>query len=115
VALARPKPVAVAATAAASAVAAPLPQTAPSPRRAFVPGVLRPALPVPATLPIGTTLRRCTFRRMHLPLADGKRADYRVECLYAGFDAPEPLGDLFAARATCEACTRPGIFRADED
>lgn len=62
-------------------------------------------------------LRRCTFRRLTIPAParGGGPAEYQVECLYAGHDAPVALGDLTAARRICDPCGNPGIFRADED
>jgi hypothetical protein len=62
-------------------------------------------------------IRRCTFRRTLLADApDGSSvATYQAECLYGGRENPERLGSLTSAYATCQACTRTGIFRPDED
>ena len=66
----------------------------------------------------GAHLRRCTFRRLTLLPAEGRRAPlplYQVDCLYDGRDQVRPLGDLGSSRAFCDACTNTGIFRPDED
>jgi hypothetical protein len=42
-------------------------------------------------------------------------AGYVAECLFGDREAPERLGSLAGAYATCQACTRTGIFRPDED
>ena len=61
-------------------------------------------------------IRRCTFRRV-TALSAGRRQlpMYDVECLHPTYDSPLALGSLEAARATCTACTLPGVFRPDED
>jgi hypothetical protein len=58
-------------------------------------------------------LRRCWFRRMSRVDAAGL-AVYDVQCLFPNRQAV-PLGDLETARAVCESCQAPGIFRPDED
>jgi hypothetical protein len=59
-------------------------------------------------------LRRCTFRRV-VSIRRGTDPRYDVDCLYPDRLAPLPLGDLETARAICNRCTAPGVFRADED
>ena len=74
--------------------------------------------PAPESVtPVGR-LRRCTFRRIDrvsaLPGRPG-HSQYEVMCLYGDTDEPMALGDIDAARPTCEACRASGIFRPDED
>ena len=109
-ALARPKP---------AAIAEPLTAPLPSPGRLPFPRDLRAALPMLA--PLSTEhghLRRCTFRRLETSAHVRRgRVDvsYRVECLYWDTTSPLPLGDLQSARPICDACAATGIFRPDED
>jgi hypothetical protein len=82
-----------------------------------VPGSLGDAPVADSVTPFGR-LRRCTFRRIdYVQPLPGRSVGsaYEVMCLYGGGDMPMPLGDVAAARATCEACTASGIFRPDED
>jgi hypothetical protein len=59
-------------------------------------------------------IRRCTFRRV--TTVDRRRErTYDVDCLFPDRALPMPLGDLESATPICNACTAPGIFRADED
>lgn len=62
-------------------------------------------------------LRRCTFRRLDLVGATGRRPEvsYSAMCLYPGLPDAAPLGGLAEASAACNGCTFSGIFRADED
>jgi hypothetical protein len=67
--------------------------------------------------PIGR-LRRCTFRRIDLPVevpGRSRASSYEVMCLYDDRDKPVSLGDTAAAAPICGACTNSGIFRPDED
>jgi hypothetical protein len=108
VALARPKPTAVAEPLPLADVASrPLPQP---PRSS--------PLPLMATVPAnGGYLRRCTFRRIQPMGVIGRRAapSYEVSCLYPDRQSVLPLGDINSARAICDACAATGIFRPDED
>lgn len=79
--------------------------------------------PTPRDVPAAETvtpagrLRRCTFRRIDLvgtPPSRSSAAAYEVMCLYGGEAAGLALGDLDAARPTCDACRHTGIFRPDE-
>jgi hypothetical protein len=110
VALATPKP---------SAIAQPLTAPASAPGRLPFPGGTRPLLPILTPLaPDPAHLRRCTFRRMEAAIGVGHRSgpvNYRVECLYPDRETPIPLGDLHSAHAICESCAATGIFRPDED
>ena len=40
---------------------------------------------------------------------------YQASCTHPERQDPRALGDLDAARATCQACTLIGIFRPDSD
>ena len=95
-------------------IAGQLPSSLPRP---LAPGWWRPTPVPPPVLPMERPIRRCTFRRTLLADApDGSgAATYEAECLYGGREAPERLGSLATAYTTCQACTRTGIFRPDED
>lgn len=72
------------------------------------------ALPVVVVTP-PTRLRRCVYRRLEPMTSRGVVSGYAAACVYEGLDGAEPLGNLDAARRACEACTRVGLWRADED
>jgi len=73
------------------------------------------ALPVVVAASPPARLRRCVHRRLDPVARHAGVSAYAAECLYDGPDHPEALGDLDAARRACEACTRIGLWRADED
>ncbi len=106
-ALARTKPV---------AIAEPLADAAPL-IRPWANRVADRALPMARDAGSEAPLRRCTFRRLSVMTAGSRAAatNYAAECLYEGHDRPIPMGDLDRAWGICQACTNPGIFRADED
>lgn len=95
------------------ALAEPLAEQAPlvAPWRARVGRAL--PLVVVATPP--ARLRRCVYRRLSPMTRRGMVSGYSAECLVEGIDRAASLGDLDAARRTCEACTHSGLWRADED
>jgi hypothetical protein len=78
--------------------------------------------PTPLMAPVpsdGGRLRRCTFRKIEIAAAVPPRGRalpvYEVTCLYPDLKQSLPLGDLGSARAICNACVAPGVFRPDED
>jgi hypothetical protein len=92
------------------------PSSAPGTRPYDVPVAPRD-IPAPEAVAPAGRLRRCTFRRIDRVEALPGRAPlptYEVMCLYVDRDAPLALGDIAAARPTCEACSATGIFRPDE-
>lgn len=96
---------------------------APVPGRPLLPTLIGQLLPVVqperALVVMGAThLRRCTYRHVAVDgAAEARRhgpTRYAVNCMHPTLEAPLALGGLAAAHSTCEACTLPGIFRADE-
>jgi hypothetical protein len=73
------------------------------------------ALPIVVVENPPARLRRCVYRRLEPTTRRGMVSSYQAECLYEGIEHASPLGDLDAARRACEACTRVGLWRADED
>ncbi len=70
--------------------------------------------PTPEPFVAAPRIKRCTFRRV--TTVDRRRErTYDVDCLFPDRALPMPLGDLEGALSVCNACTAPGIFRADED
>jgi hypothetical protein len=78
-------------------------------------GAVGRALPIVAVAAPPARLRRCVYRRLTPQGRRGTMSGYSAECLYEGVDRASTLGDLDAARRTCEACTNVGLWRADED
>ena len=78
-------------------------------------GIVGRALPMAAVATPPARLRRCVHRRLSPMTRRGAVDGYTAECLFEGVDQAVPLGDLDAARRTCEACPRMGLWRADED
>jgi len=70
--------------------------------------------PTPEPFLAAPRIKRCTFRRV---AAVDRRTErtYDVDCLFPGRSVSMPLGDMESAMRVCNACTAPGIFRADED
>ena len=63
----------------------------------------------------GAPLRRCTFRRVTTIAKARELPMYEVACTFPDRRRAVPLGDVEAARPSCESCTYQGIFRPDSD
>jgi hypothetical protein len=59
-------------------------------------------------------IRRCRVRKVSILPGDGALR-VQVDCLLLGPDGAITLGSMDDARAICNACEAPSVWRADEE